>query len=267
MEIAGASVTYDKTQVLRRVSWTVRSGQNWVLRGRNGSGKSTLISLITADNPQAYANDIRLFGRQRGSGESIWEIKEQIGWMAPELQFHYYGEVSCYEVVCSGLYDTVGLYRERSRREDRAVRQWMENLEVQAWADEPFGALSDGQQRLVLMARALVKEPPLVILDEPCQGLDPVHRQRVLAILDQVAREPHSTLIYVTHHRAEIPASFGHELRLHRGRAAYCGVRHRPGRRSARVDSSRSSAGSCRRRRRRDRSSVGRCCTRCRCRR
>jgi molybdate transport system ATP-binding protein len=225
VEIAGASVTYDKTQVLRRVSWTVRSGQNWVLRGRNGSGKSTLISLITADNPQAYANDIRLFGRQRGSGESIWEIKEQIGWMAPELQFHYYGEVSCYEVVCSGLYDTVGLYRERSRREDRAVRQWMENLEVKAWADEPFGALSDGQQRLVLIARALVKEPPLVILDEPCQGLDPVHRQRVLAILDQVAREPHSTLIYVTHHHAEIPASFGHELRLHRGRATYCGVR------------------------------------------
>ena len=225
VEIAGASVTYDKTQVLRRLSWTVRSGQNWVLRGRNGSGKSTLISLITADNPQAYANDIRLFGRQRGSGESIWEIKERIGWMAPELQFHYYVEVSCYEVVCSGLYDTVGLYRERSRREDRAVRQWLENLDVQAWEDEPFGALSDGQQRLVLMARALVKEPPLVILDEPCQGLDPVHRHRVLAILDQVAREPHSTVIYVTHHRAEIPASFGHELRLHRGRAAYCGVR------------------------------------------
>jgi len=229
VEIAGASVSYDKTSVLRRVSWTVRSGQNWVLRGRNGAGKSTLISLITADNPQAYANDIRLFGRQRGSGESIWEIKEQIGWMAPELQFHYYGEVSCYEVVCSGLYDTVGLYRERSRREDRAVRQWMENLEVQAWADEPFGALSDGQQRLVLLARALVKEPPLVILDEPCQGLDPAHRQRVLAILDQVAREPQSTVIYVTHHHAEIPASFGHELRLHRGRATYCGAR-RPAR-------------------------------------
>ena len=109
--------------------------------------------------------------------------------------------------------------------EDRAVRRWMENLEVQAWVDEPFGVLSDGQQRLVLLARALVKEPPLVILDEPCQGLDPAHRQRVLAILDQVAREPHSTVIYVTHHRSEIPASFGHELRLHRGRAAYCGLR------------------------------------------
>ena len=89
----------------------------------------------------------------------------------------------------------------------------------------PGHLVEDGQQRLVLMARALVKEPPLVILDEPCQGLDPAHRQRVLAILDQVAREPHSTVIYVIHHRAEIPASFGHELRLHRGRAAYCGVR------------------------------------------
>lgn len=223
VEIAGASIRYGETQVLRGVSWTIRSGQNWVLRGRNGSGKSTLISLITADNPQAYANDIRLFGRQRGSGESIWEIKEKIGWMAPELQYHYDGEVSCYEVVCSGLYDTVGLYRESSRREDRAVRQWMENLEVEAWAQATFGSLSDGQQRLVLLARALVKEPPLVILDEPCQGLDPAHRQRVLAILDQVARQPRSTLVYVTPHLAEVPGAFGHELRLHRGRVAYCG--------------------------------------------
>jgi len=225
VEIAGASVRYGRTQVLRDVSWTVRSGQNWVLRGRNGSGKSTLISLITADNPQAYANDIRLFGRQRGSGESIWEIKERIGWVAPELQFHYDAEVSCHEVVCSGLYDTVGLYRESSRREHRAVRQWMENLEVQAWAERPFGSLSDGQQRLVLLARALVKEPPLLILDEPCQGLDPAHRQRVLDILDRVAREPHSTLIYVTPHHTEIPKSFGHELRLQRGRVAYRGAR------------------------------------------
>ncbi|MFH1566886.1 MAG: ATP-binding cassette domain-containing protein, partial [Gemmatimonadota bacterium] len=167
----------------------------------------------------------RLFGVPRGSGESIWEIKERLGWLAPELQFHYYGEVTCWEVVCSGLYDTVGLYRESSRREAAAVRRWMENLEVWDWAETPFGALSDGQQRLVLLARALVKEPPLLLFDEPCQGLDPAHRGRVLALIDQVARQPHTTVVYVTHHRDEIPASFDRELRLGRGRVLYRGPR------------------------------------------
>jgi len=228
IDISRAEVTYDRARILRRVTWTVRAGENWVLRGRNGSGKSTLISLVTGDNPQAYANDIRLFGTPRGSGESIWEIKERIGWMAPELQFHYYGDVTCWEVVCSGLYDTVGLYRDSSAREARAVRRWLGNLDVQALADEPFGNLSDGQQRLVLLARALVKEPPLLIFDEPCQGLDARHRDRVLALLDQVARQPHTTVIYVTHHAEEIPRSFGCELHLGRGRVLYRGPRRAP---------------------------------------
>jgi len=230
VEINQARVTYGTVEVLRGVTWTVRAGQNWTLVGPNGSGKSTLISLITADNPQSYANDLRLFGIRRGSGESIWEIKERIGWLSPELQYHYYGGVSCYEVVCSGLYDTVGLYREQSRREARAVRRWMGNLQVQAWADTPFAELSDGQQRLVLLARALVKEPPLLIFDEPCQGLDPVHRRRVLGFIDQVARQSHTTVIYVTHHSDEIPAAFGHELRLREGRVTRCGKRGRRGR-------------------------------------
>lgn len=234
VEITQARVTYGRVEVLRGITWTVRAGENWTLMGPNGSGKSTLISLITADNPQSYANDLRLFGIRRGSGESIWEIKEHIGWLSPELQYHYYGGVSCYEVVCSGLYDTVGLYREQSQREARAVRRWMRNLQVGAWADTPFAELSDGQQRLVLLARALVKEPPLLIFDEPCQGLDPVHRRRVLGFIDQVARQPHTTVVYVTHHSDEIPAVFGHELRLREGRATRCGRRSCRGARRAR---------------------------------
>ena len=225
IEVTRARVAYDRIEILRRVSWTVRAGESWVLRGRNGSGKSTLISLLTGDNPQGYANDIRLFGVPRGSGESIWEIKERIGWMAPELQFHYYGDVTCREVVCSGLYDTVGLYRDSSPREARAVRRWMGNLQIRELADEPFANLSDGQQRLVLLARALVKEPPLLIFDEPCQGLDAEHRSRVLSILDEVARLPRTTVIYVTHHADEIPRSFGCELHLGRGRVLYRGRR------------------------------------------
>jgi len=231
IDIRCADVTYDRVRVLRRVTWTVRAGQSWVLRGRNGSGKSTLLSLVTGDNPQGYASDIRLFGVPRGTGESIWEIKERIGWLAPELQFHYCGDVTCWEVVCSGLHDTVGLYRDSSPREARAVGRWLRNLELEDLADRPFGSLSDGQQRLVLLARALVKEPPLLLFDEPCQGLDAGHRARVLTILDQVARQPLTTVVYVTHHADEIPAAFGWELRLGRGRVLYRGRRRRERRR------------------------------------
>jgi molybdate transport system ATP-binding protein len=218
VEMHRANVAYDGAPILRDVSWTVRHGENWVLRGPNGSGKSTLLSLVLADHPQAYANDIRLLGVPRGSGESIWDIKRRIGWLAPELQFHYSGEVTGFEVVCSGLYDSIGLYRDSSARETRAMRRWMRHVGIAALEGEPFGALSDGLQRLVLLARALVKEPPLLILDEPCQGLDAAHRHRVLDIIDGVARQPNVTVIYVTHHPDEIPASFTHELLLNHGR-------------------------------------------------
>ena len=222
-----ACVRYDELEVLKNVSWVVRPGENWVLRGPNGSGKSTLISLITADHPQAYANDIRIFGMQRGTGESIWEIKAPIGWMAPELQYHYDGDTRCADVVCSGLHDTVGLYRDGSAREAKAVRRWMRNLGIAHLARALFGTLSDGQQRLVLLARALVKEPSLLILDEPCQGLDVAHRHAVLKLIRKAALQRHMAVIYVTHHANEIPRVFSHELVLSQGRVVRRGPRQR----------------------------------------
>ena len=225
VEMRGVQVRYGRTEILRRVTWTVHAGERWVLRSPNGSGKSTLISLILADNPQAYANDIRLFGIQRGTGESIWEVKRHIGWMGPELQFLYPGDAACFDVVCSGLYDTVGLYRDCSRRETRAVRCWMGNVGLAHLAGVPFGAVSDSQQRLILLARAMVKEPPLVVLDEPCQGLDSAHRALVLGIIERIARASNAAMIHVTHHADEIPKVFTHELRLNAGRVTKRGQR------------------------------------------
>lgn len=212
------TVRYGAVRVLQEVDWRVRPGERWSLAGANGAGKTTLLSLILADNPQAYANEIFLFGRRRGSGESIWEIKKNIGWVSPELQIHYPKDTSCFEVVCSGFFDSVGLYRRPDPAQGAAAKAWLEAFGMQDLADCLFQRLSTGQQRLALLARALVKDPPLLILDEPCQGLDAAHRHFFIDLLDQICLKTPLTMIYVTHYQDELPGSITHRLRLEAGR-------------------------------------------------
>jgi molybdate transport system ATP-binding protein len=212
------SVAYGGVQILDGIDWTVRRGERWALLGPNGAGKTTLLSLILGDNPQAYANNVTLFGRRRGSGESIWEVKQQIGWVAPELHLYYPKSLSCLEVVCSGFFDSVGIYRRPSPEQCEAARRWVEHLGISHLAAGPFASISEGQQRLVLMARAVVKNPALLVLDEPCQGLDVEHRDRVLQTVDTISARLDSSLIYVTHDPHALPASISHVLRLEVGR-------------------------------------------------
>jgi molybdate transport system ATP-binding protein len=212
------NVSYNGTQVLRQVSWTVRENEQWALLGPNGAGKTTLLSLILADNPQAYAHDITLFGRRRGSGESIWEIKQNIGWVAPELHLYYPRGVVCLDVVCSGFFDSVGLYRQCSVDQREAAVWWMQRLGLSECAETAFEKVSEGEQRLVLVTRALVKSPALLVLDEPCQGLDAGNRDRVLQAIDWVGSRPNTSMIYVTHRADELPPSITHVLRLNEGR-------------------------------------------------
>ena len=223
VELKSTSVAYDGVQILSDVDWTIRPGERWALLGSNGSGKSSLLSLILADNPQGYVNDITLFGRRRGSGESIWEIKRRIGWVAPELQRHYLPSSPCLRVVCSGFFDSVGLYRDSTAEQRAAARQWLRALADEDLADRPFGAVSAGEQRLVLLARALVKTPALLLLDEPCQGLDSDHRRRILHLLDALCLQTSIALVYVTHHPDEMPLAITHLLELDRGRVTRCG--------------------------------------------
>lgn len=218
IEMKKVSVAYGNVEVLKAVDWSIREGEHWALVGPNGSGKTTLLSLISGDNPQAYANDIRLFGRKKGSGESIWEIKEKIGWMSPEMHAHYRKRVTVFEAVCSGFFDSIGLYEQCSDRQRRRAFTVMRDLGLSELAQRNLDSLSAGYQRMALVARALVKRPKLLILDEPCQGLDPENRTSVLQAVEHIGRQGQTTLLYVTHRFDEIPQCVTYVLELHEGR-------------------------------------------------
>lgn len=202
------SIRYDNRTILKDLDWIIRKGECWALSGPNGSGKSTLLSLICADNPQAYANDIRLFGKQRGSGESIWEIKRAIGYVSPEMHRAYQHNIPAIQVVASGLKDTMGLYTRANESERTQCRWWMNIFGIEDLADRPFLTLSSGEQRMVLLARAFVKVPQLLILDEPLHGLDSQNRLLVKEIIQTYSQLPGKTLIMVTHYEEELPACF-----------------------------------------------------------
>lgn len=218
--IRNVNVCYGDTQVLSDITWTIRPGERWGLQGRNGAGKTTLLSLLLGDNPQAYRNEIMLFGKQRGSGESIWEIKRKIGWVSPELQSFNDQPASCLEVVCSGFFDSIGLYRRPTPDQIKIAAGWMEALGIETYQQMGFSGLSTGMQRLVLLARALVKAPPLLILDEPCQGLDETHRRRFIDIVDRICALTPVTLIYVTHYPDEFPTTITSRLILEGGKVS-----------------------------------------------
>jgi molybdate transport system ATP-binding protein len=210
------TIRYGERTILKDLDWTVMQGEHWSLSGDNGSGKSTLLSLVCADNPQSYACDISLFGHKRGSGESIWEIKKHIGYVSPEMHRSYKQNIPAIQIVASGLKDTIGLYARPSEAEKEQCRHWMEVFGIGHLADRKFLEMSSGEQRLVLLARAFVKSPDLLILDEPLHGLDDYNRRMVKDIVDNYCKNPEVTLIYVTHYQEELPRCIDHSIFLKR---------------------------------------------------
>ena len=210
------SIIYGERTILKELDWTVRNGERWALSGQNGAGKSTLLSLVCADNPQSYACDISLFGNPRGSGESIWDIKKHIGYVSPEMHRSYHRDIPAIRIVASGLKDTVGLYAKPNESEYDICRLWMKIFGLEGKENTSFLKLSSGEQRLVLVARAFVKDPKLLILDEPLHGLDNRNRRLVKDVIEAFCRRRNKTLIMVTHYKEELPACIDHSIFLMR---------------------------------------------------
>ena len=218
LKFDGVSVRYGERTILEDLHWTVREGERWALSGENGAGKSTLLSLVCADNPQGYACPIELFGHKRGTGESIWEIKRHIGYVSPEMHRGYMRDMAALNIVASGLHDTVGLYTRPRPEQMDVCRGWMRVFGIEHLADRSFLKLSSGEQRLCLLARAFVKDPELLILDEPLHGLDEPRRMLVRQVIETFCRRAHKTMVMVTHYQDEQPPCIDHALHLTRHR-------------------------------------------------
>ena len=200
VNIRDASIRYTDNLVFEHLNWRIEPGQHWQLTGPNGSGKTCLLNLITGDHPQCYTNDIFVCGFKRGNGESIWDIKQHIGYVSSALQWDYRVSISCKNVIISGFYDSIGLYNKATDLQEETAAQWLQILGLQDRAGQPFNQFSYGDQRLLLIARAMVKHPHLLILDEPCFGLDDMNRQLVLALIEKICAGSETTVIYVNHH-------------------------------------------------------------------
>lgn len=206
VSLRNVTIRYGSKTILDQFSWTINRGERWVLKGPNGAGKSTLLSLITADNPQSYSQDITLFGRKRGTGESIWDIKRNIGYVSPEMHLYFKETGSSFAVVASGLFDILGVTRKVNVQQTGQVDACLAMFGLGYLRDRPFHTLSTGEQKMILIARAFVKNPPLLILDEPCQGLDPEQVEVLKEVINAIAASSDMTLIFVSHYVEDVPS-------------------------------------------------------------
>lgn len=208
------NIRYGNKTILKDICWTVKNGEHWALTGQNGSGKSTLLSIVCADNPQSYACDITLFDTKRGSGESIWDIKKHIGYVSPEMHRALHYDVPAINIVASGQSLTFGIKTPPRGEKREKCLFWMDVFGISKLAERCFLKLSSGEQRLVLLARAFVNDPDLLILDEPLHGLDDENKELAREVIEAFCTRRNKTLVFVTHYKEEFPQSIDHELHL-----------------------------------------------------
>ncbi|WP_113924483.1 ATP-binding cassette domain-containing protein [Cognataquiflexum aquatile] len=221
LEFKNTAVRYGDKQILDGINWTILPNEKWALKGENGAGKSTLLSLVLGENPQAYANEIWLFDRKRGSGESIWDIKKQIGFVAPELSRFFPPNQTCIKVVLSGLFDTMGLFKKVSQDQEKLAMDWLGLFHLENIANRLLSQVSLENQRFILLARALIKNPELLVLDEAAQGMDDLQRVRFRETVDLVCKILPVSMIYVSHYEEDIPKCVDKIFRLKGGKAAF----------------------------------------------
>ncbi len=219
VEMNDVNVGWDGHQVLRNLNWKLVRGEHWLVRGPNGSGKTTFLELITGDNMQVFSNDVRIFGNRRGSGETIWDIKKRLGIVSYRLHVEYrmLGGTSLLAVIISGFRDSIGLYDQPTDSEIDAAKKWLALGGFAGRESENFGNLSYGEQRAILILRSAVKTPEILILDEPCHGLDEQYRSKILQLMELIGNGGTTTMLHVTHDPSEVLPCEKHILELHPG--------------------------------------------------
>ena len=213
-ELNDCTVQYGGRQVLKELTVKIAPLQHTLVTGENGAGKSTLLGLITGDCMQCFSNDVTVFGHRRGSGESVWEIKRHLGLVSNDLHRRYTVRCDVLSVICSGFFDSIGLYVAPTELQVRLGKEWLEAVGMDGKAELAFQSLSYGEQRLVLIARAMVKSPLLLVLDEPTQGLDEINRDRILGFMSALEARRHSTLLFVSHRQDEFLPLFEQHIHL-----------------------------------------------------
>ncbi len=215
-ELKNVNVGWDGKFVLKNLSWKLKKGEHWLIQGPNGCGKTTLLELITGDNKQVYCNDVTIFGIKRGSGESIWDIKKHLGIVSYRLHVEYrmVGNTSIQNVIISGFKDSIGLYEIPTDVEIQIAKKWLSLAGFEGRELESFGSLSYGEQRAILILRSVVKSPKILILDEPCHGLDENYRKKILNLMELIAEKGKTTMLHVTHDITEILSCEKHTLRF-----------------------------------------------------
>ena len=214
IELRQARVAYGDTEIFSGLDWRVEQGEHWQVAGPNGCGKTTLLEMVTGDHPQLFCNTVSVFGIRRGSGESVWDIKKHIGHVSSAVQLSYRVNTSVLNVIVSGFHDSIGLYCQPSPNELRCAREWLKLMHLAHKADRPLRSLSYGEQRMVLIARSMVKQPALLVLDEPCQGLDEINRRMVLKLIDFIGLRSSTTVLYVSHHATDHLACINYCLNM-----------------------------------------------------
>ncbi|WP_248722757.1 ATP-binding cassette domain-containing protein [Seonamhaeicola sp. ML3] len=213
IRLRNINLSYEDRPILQNINWDIKPGEFWQLMGPNGSGKSTILNLISGDNPKGFMQDMVLFDMKKGSGESVWDIKKHIGFFSSDMLIGFKRRDSIENMIISGFYDSIGLYKFPTEVQIKIAQEWLKVLQMSSIRNNSFTTLSEGHKRLVLIARAMVKQPPLLILDEPTNGLDDVDAKLFSTLVNKIAQETDTAILYVSHrHEVGLAPDYIYEL-------------------------------------------------------